>query len=53
MLVLIDLDLLPGGETVWKGPAIDSEADTLKDRKARVFQTSESGGKRVRIARGR
>ena len=53
MLVFKDPDLLPGGETVWEGPAIDCEADTAKDRKARVFWTPESGGKRVWIAEGR
>ena len=53
MLVFKDPDLLPGGETVWEGPAIDCEANTAKDRKARVFQAPESGGKRVWIAEGR
>ena len=48
--MFITLDLFPGGETVWEGPAINSKADTVKDRKAGVFWTPESGKKRVRVA---
>ena len=53
MLSFIDLDLFPSGKTVGEGPAISCESDTAEDRNVGVFQTPESGRKRVRIVEWR
>ena len=29
MLTFIETDLFPGGKTIWEGPTIDREADTV------------------------
>ena len=53
MLLFINTDLVPGGETVWEIPARDSEADALKYGDARILRTPESGGKQVGGAKWR
>ena len=53
MLSFIDPDLFPGRETVREGPAIDYEANAMKDGNTGILQAPESGGKRVQVAEGR
>ena len=47
MLSFVDVDLFPGGEAIWKVPAGDGEADTLKDRDTGILRAPESGWKRI------
>ena len=53
MLLFKDMDLFPGGETLGEVPAFNSEADTMKDGNVGILQASESGGKRVWVAKWR
>ena len=47
VLSFINMNLCPGGESVWEGPAIDSEANATEDGNPGVLRTPERGGKRV------
>ena len=53
MLLFVGMDLFPGGEAFGEVPAFDSESNTVKDGNVGIFQTPESGGKRVWVAKWR
>ena len=47
VLSFVNTNLCPGGESVWEGPAVDSEANAMEDGYTGVVRVPESGGKRV------
>ena len=53
MLLFVDTDLFPGGETLRERPAVNYEANAMKDGNTGILQAPESGGKRVWVAEWR
>ena len=52
ILLFVVADLCPSGESIWKGPTIECEANAVQDGYTGILRVPESRGKQVRVSEG-